>query len=73
MFSLANHEAEKISADPVLKANIELLKLYNAYHGKRSVHASFSLKGSIKDIPYSEAKKRLAELNGELSELDTDE
>jgi phage terminase small subunit len=71
--SLATSQVEKVSADTKLKANIELLKLLNAYPGTKNTNLNLSLRGNIKDLGYSEAKAKLTELNSTISELTSDD
>ena len=71
--SLASAKVEKVSADTKLKANIELLKLYNAYPDKKSYQYSMSIKGNVKDLSYSEAKKQLDAINNDLQDLEAEE
>lgn len=61
---LATKEADKVSADVILRTNVELLKLLGAYprHGKANLNVNISAK--VKDMSFSEAKKALAQLRG---------
>lgn len=70
---LANSTPEKVSAETMLKANVEYLKLFNAYPDKKSYQFSLSMKGQVKDLGYSEAKKQLDELNAQLGTLEAEE
>lgn len=60
---IAGAQAQKITDVTILKANIELLKLHNAYPDKKSMHLNLNIKGKVSDLGYSEAEKRLKELN----------
>ena len=71
--ALASKEPEKVSAETILKANVELLKLLNAYPDKKSYRIGLSMSGKIKDLTYLEAKKQLEELNNTLTSLQDDE
>ena len=59
----AVQKPDKVTADAVIKANIELAKILRMYPDKKSYQFSMSVKGKVKDLGYSEAKKQLDELN----------
>lgn len=61
---LANSKPEKISGDTVLKANVELLKLQDAYPDKKSYQfqMSTSLSSKLDNMTLEEAKESLREL-----------
>lgn len=67
--NLANSKPEKVSGDTVLKANVELLKLYGAYPDKKSFQFSYSAKEKIENMSYKEAREELAKLDADLKEL----
>lgn len=59
---LANSEPEKVSADTVLKANVEILKLYGAYPGSKHLNIGVNINTKVKDMTFQEAKDALANL-----------
>lgn len=61
---LANSEPEKVSADTVLKANVEILKLYGAYPGTKHLNIGVNLNAKVKDMTFDEAKQALSKLRG---------
>ena len=67
--NLANSEVEKPSANAVLKANIELLKLRGAYGRQINTNVSLTLKGKIKDLDYQDLKKELTVVDEELKTI----
>lgn len=69
---LAIQTPDKVSADVMLKANVELLKLYNAYPGKQSLNLNLSLKGKIKDLTPKQAQEELEKLNSKLGNIESD-
>lgn len=73
LHSLASKEPEKVSADVVLKANIEALKLLGAYPDKKSYHLNLSMSGKVKDMSYADSKKQLEEINNTLKDLQEDD
>lgn len=70
---VANSRPEKVSADTMLKANVEILKLLNAYPDKKSYQFNLSMKGKIKDLSYKEAKEQLSAIDGQIKDLDAEE
>lgn len=64
--NIANETDIRPSADTVLKANQDLLKLYNAYPEKTSKHLSYSVKQNLTEKSFSELielhKKQTKEL-----------
>jgi hypothetical protein len=61
----ANQIPEKFSAETVLKANIEILKLRGAYPNKHNTSLNVTLKQNIKTLSYKEAKEKMDELSKE--------
>lgn len=64
---LASFQPEKITADVVLRSNVELAKLLNAYPNKKTAHLRLNLTGNVKDLDYKEAK---AVFKGQKQELE---
>lgn len=62
---LATQQAEKVSAEAILKANIELAKLLRLYPDKKSTHVSLNVTAKFKGMDYSRAKEELGKLSGE--------
>ena len=71
----ASQRPEKGSMDSMIKANVELLKLWGAYPGSKHTNLNLSLKGDINKMSYSEAKDTLKKLRDTNSGLlqDTEE
>lgn len=69
---LASFEPEKVTADVILRANIEAAKFLNMYPDKKSARLNINLKGKIKDMDYSKAKEELQSLSGEADGFITD-
>lgn len=67
---IANHVPEKISADSVLKANVEVAKLLDLYPNKKSGHLRVTAK--IKDMTFNEAQEALKALNSETVDIMAD-
>ena len=70
---LAIREPEKVSAETILKANVELLKLMRAYPDKKSYQFNLSMKGKIKDLSYKEAQEQLKSVDSQISELEEED
>ena len=70
VIGLGNHQPEKVSAETILKSNLELLRIRGAYPDKKSYQYSMSVKGKIKDMSYSEAQKELNTIKDELNTLE---
>lgn len=70
--NLANSKPEKVSSDAVLKANVELLKLYGVYPDKKSYQFSVSARADIKSMTFQDAKAALDKLNQNIDELLTE-
>ena len=66
---LAVREPEKVNADTMLKANVEILKLYGAYPGTKHVHLGLNINTKVKEMDFTEAKNALAELRGSTDHL----
>lgn len=69
MKNLACATPEKISADVVLKSNIELLKLHGAYPSTKHTQVNLSLRSQISSLSFAEAKERYEKLHSEINEL----
>ena len=59
----------RITADQILKANLELLRLRGADLGKRSQHTSFSLKAELSNMSYSDLLASYKKKDKEIQEL----
>lgn len=66
---LANTRPVKVSADTVLRANVELLKLHGAYPDKKSYQYTYSAKQNISALPFNDLKQELEKIDGEIKEL----
>jgi hypothetical protein len=60
---------DKISAETILKANIEALKVLNAYPSTKKDNKVVNITQNIRNMTYSEAKKEYEALEGEVTEL----
>ncbi len=60
---------DKVSADAMIKANVELLKLWGAYPGSKHTNLNLSVRGKIKDLTFQDAKRALEKLNSKLGEI----
>jgi phage terminase small subunit len=69
---LAVQEPEKVTADTVLKANIELAKILRMYPDKKSTHVRLDVKAKFKEMDFNQAKKTYESLQGEIQELTTE-
>ena len=59
----------RITADQILKANLELLRLRGADLGHKTQHTSFSLKAELSNMPYSELLESYKKRDKEIQEL----
>ena len=59
----------RITADQILKANLELLRLRGADLGRRTQHTSFSLKAELSNMSYSELLASYKKKDKEIQEL----
>ena len=66
---VANSRPDKISADAMLKANIEVAKLMGAYPTQKTAHLSLSVKANLNDMKYEDVKQELDVIDGELKAL----
>lgn len=70
---IADAKVERpITADQVLKANIEFLKLHDAYPTKKTISAKYSYSESYNQMDYQDLEKEvksLRKLNDELNDL----
>lgn len=66
---LATHKSEKISADVVLRSNVELLKLSGAYPGKHSTQVSVDYHAKIDKLSNKELKVEIERVERRGSEL----
>lgn len=65
----ASAKVEKVSADSMIKANVEILKLMGAYPDRKSAHLNINVNAKIKDMGFDEAKKELDRLNSGTNEF----
>ena len=65
----ANTRPNKISADVVLRGNVELLKLLGAYPAEKHATVSLSLQAKLSDLNYTDVKKELTAIDEELIEI----
>ena len=66
---IATKEPAKVDAATILKANIELLKLYRVYPGQRSAHVSVSIRANLTNLKFQEVKDELKKIDSELSNV----
>lgn len=59
---LANTTPEKISADVVLKANVEIFKLLNAYPKQQSAHINLNIDANTKGMSLPDIQKSIQEI-----------
>lgn len=69
---IAVNTPEKVSGEVYLKANIEMLKLWGAYPGSKSMHMNLNLSGKIGTMGYDEAQAALDEIEGNVGEMGKD-
>mgnify|MGYP001597681418 CR=1 FL=1 len=62
---VANSRPEKVSADAMLKSNLELLKLLG--YGNKQISVSF--KADLGKLSYKEVQEKLSEVDTELKEV----
>lgn len=67
--NLANTKPEKVNADTVLRANVELLKLMNAYPSQKKTSVSLSMKADLNRMKFQEVKTELEKIDGELKAI----
>ena len=66
---LANHEPEKVNADTVLRANVEIAKLLNAYPGQKTSHVSVSVRANLSSMKFQDVKKELSSIDEDLKNV----
>lgn len=66
---IAIQEPEKVSANVVLRTNVELLKLWGAYPGSKHTSLNVSFKGKIKEMKFQDLKKYVEGLRSQNDEL----
>ena len=65
----ANVRAEKVGAEASIKANIELLKLLNAYPGQKKTTVSLSMKANLNKMAFNDVKTELEKVDTELKNV----
>lgn len=66
---IANRKPEKVSGDTILKANIELAKLIGAYPSKLNNKRERSIKQTVEELSYDDAKKIMTKTTTVATEL----
>ena len=62
---IATRDVEKVSANAVIKANVELAKILRLYPSSKHTNLNVSLKGDLGKMKYNEAKQALTKLRGD--------
>ena len=65
----ANKRAEKVGAEASIKANVELLKLLNAYPGQKKTTVSLSMKANLNKMGFNELKAEMGKVDEELKRV----
>lgn len=60
---------DKVDAHAMIKANVELLKLWGAYPGSKHTSLNLNIKGKMRDLSFQDAKLELDKLNSQLGEV----
>ena len=66
---IAITKPKEVSADVKLKANIELLKLLNAYPDRKRPDLTFNINTQINQLDFDEAKKKLESMSSINNEI----
>ena len=62
-------EPDKVSADAMIKANVEMLKIMGAYPGTKHTNLNLSLKGKITGMKFQDAKQELESMRSVNNDL----
>lgn len=65
----ASAKPESVSADSAIRANVELLKLQDAYPGTKNTQVSLSVHANLKDMKFQDLQKEVAVIDAEVEEL----
>ncbi len=68
----ASKRKVKVTAEQVIKANVELLKLFNAYPDKKTTHTRVNFTAKVKDMDYKDAKAALERIRAQNNDLSSD-
>ena len=69
MRKIAVADVNNPKPETVLKANIEILKLYGAYPDKKTAHLNVSVKSEMKSKDFNALKAEVARMDQDLKEL----